>query len=124
MIILFDALQINSRRVRLTYGTRGEVHDIIPILRNIRVQLRHADMCPIASNHREHMAKRIRFGNGAINVRDYNQVRTLPEENPCCAGDGARCGERKGYSIRAFLEIELLQLVGGEAQRLDIMPLR
>lgn len=87
MIILLDVLQIISRRIRLPNSPRREIHNIVSIPRNIRVQLRDADMGPVATDHREHMAERVGFRDCAVNIGDDDEVRAVPEEDTCRACD-------------------------------------
>lgn len=59
IIILLHPLQVVSRRVRLTDGTRSEVHNLVPIPSDVSVQLCHTEMRPVPAYHSEYMSKTI-----------------------------------------------------------------
>lgn len=59
IVILFDALEIPSGRVCLADSSRSKVHDLVPIPCDICVQLGDSKVCPVSSDHCEHMAKAI-----------------------------------------------------------------
>lgn len=49
--VLGDALEVLAGRVRLTDGTGGQVHHLVPVASNVGVELGYAEMSPVASNH-------------------------------------------------------------------------
>ena len=60
VLVLLNTPKIISRRVGLTNRTGSEVHDFVPVATNVSVQLCHTKVCPVATDHCEHMTKSVR----------------------------------------------------------------
>ena len=123
VIILFHTLQVVSRRVRLSDGTRRQVHDLVPIPSDVGVQLCHAEVRPVPPDHRENMTKTIgstctlsnvdaqrskasALGYRAVDIRNDDMVCRIPNKYPCCAPRGAGRRERKRDRIRTGFQVQ------------------
>lgn len=58
-IVLLNAFEIVSRRICLSNRPRSEIHDLIPVSCNVRVELCDSKMCPVAANHGKDVTKGI-----------------------------------------------------------------
>ena len=74
VVVLLNPFEVVSRRISLADGSRCEVHDFVTITTYVGVQFRHAEVCPISTDHCKHMSKGVRplwWGREAMS-RDHN----------------------------------------------------
>lgn len=57
--VLFDSLEVFSSSICLTDRTRGQVHHLVPVSRDIRVKFRNSEMRPVSSDHCENVAESV-----------------------------------------------------------------
>jgi len=81
VVVLIDAAQIVARNVRLPNRTRREVHEPVPVLRDVVVQLGYAEMRPVPAHERENVAEGVRLGDRAVNVAHDHGLVTVPQEH-------------------------------------------
>lgn len=60
IVVLFNPLEIVPRRIGLANGSRGEVHHLVTVTADISVKFCHAEVCPISTDHCEHMSEGVR----------------------------------------------------------------
>ena len=83
VVVLFDVLQILSGIICLADRTRSQVQDMIAIVGDICVELGHASVGPIFTSHRKDVSQSIRFGDGAVDIRDDHLIVVIPQEQLC-----------------------------------------
>ena len=74
VVVLLDTLEVFSSRVRLADSSRSQVQDPVPVPTDIGVELGHAEICPVSSDHREDMTKGIRPTSNAYKYADLRQA--------------------------------------------------
>lgn len=60
IVVLLDSLEVFSSRVRLADRSRSKVHHLVPVPADVGIELCHANMRPVTTDHREDMSQSIR----------------------------------------------------------------
>lgn len=100
--------KVVSRRVGLTDRSRGEVHDLVSIIADVRVELGNAQVRPVATQCCKNVSKGVGLCNGSIDVGNDDGVGFVPEKDAGRAGSYTRVGrrDRKGDGIWAVLQFQ------------------
>ena len=74
VVVLLDTLEVFSSEVRMADSSRSQAQDRVSVSVDISVELGHAEICPVSSDHREDMTKGIRPTSNAYKYADLRQA--------------------------------------------------
>lgn len=107
---------------RLSNRSRRQIQQLVPVLLDLREQLCHTNLRPVASDHRQNVPQHIRLGDRAVNVRDHHLVAVLPAEQVALAARRAlvRGRHTERDLVHTVLKVQALDLLGRQTQRLAV----
>ena len=79
--ILLQPHDILARQRRVADGPRGQVHHLVTVLRNGRVERGDAVVSPVAPNEVGSVPKQVRPRDGPVDVRNHHLVVVVPQED-------------------------------------------
>ena len=79
-VALLEGLEVVLGDGGLADGAGAEVDDLVSVVPDLGVELRHAGLRPVPPDHGQQVAQHVRLGDGAVNVR-YHDLKRI--KNNC-----------------------------------------
>ena len=75
-VALLEGLEVVFGDGGLADGAGAEVDDLVSVVPDLGVELRHAGLRPVPPDHGQQVAQHVRLGDGAVNVR-YHDLKCI-----------------------------------------------